>query len=680
VAVRDRYVKKTKPRSGGTAPWWNAACSKAFEYKQKTFPSRFEKPGKYQHALRCSRSAQRRAFRKYQLKLKKRLQTMTNSDRNFWSLAKEIAGFDTEQGGAVPNVNDLAESFALKMSNGAEDNADFYQPQDNRTMPLKSFKIRFPRVLHCLQRIDASKASNGVGNPFLKECADVLAPAVDSLFKLVVRKGVFPADWKIAAVTAVHKRAAVRDPKNYRPISVLNNLSSIFEGVVSPQLSKWVASFTPDCQFGFTVGYGCADYGAALSFVISDCLERRGEGILITTDVKGAFDRSWWAMLKVKFKARGMSGKALRLMRSYLYRRHLKVISKGKSSELKEIFSGVPQGGKWSTDLWNFDVNELDHAISDDGELFCYADDNAIWYEVTEENRRFILQVINTDLQAVANWAGYNKTTFEHSKTFAQVFSRRSNPFDPYGLIFFENHEVEVTSVQKVVGYTLDSKLTWGPMVHGLAVKARKRLAALTRLSRMLDSDNLKTLYTMFIRSIMEYGNLAWMGAAESHLSQLDRVQAAAERVGGFTIEPLSARRSAATVAFALKLMQGRAKGPLKRFIPALEEKLVPDAAHRSVRSKKYGWLFPEYTRHNSLDVYRRGFWGVLPQIWATIPQELIEHGRCTGWLKIKSTCVKFIITGIMPKVPKKRESEWITNLTNLNIYAPVFTPTVLCA
>jgi hypothetical protein len=183
-------------------------------------------------------------------------------------------------------------------------------------------------------------------------------------------------------------------------------------------------------------------------------------------------------MIKQKLKARGMKGRAFRLMKSYLYKRFLQVVSNGKASDLKEIFSGVPQGGKWSVDLWNFDVNEIDLAISDDGSLFCYADDNFIWYEVTEENRRFILQVINTDPAVLANWASNNKTKFEHSKTYAQVFSRKSNPIDPYGMLFFENHEVEVVGVQKVVGHTLDSKLTWAPMVDALATKARKRLAA----------------------------------------------------------------------------------------------------------------------------------------------------------------------------------------------------------
>jgi len=92
-------------------------------------------------------------------------------------------------------------------------------------------------------------------------------------------------------------------------------------------------------------------------------LERRGEGIAIATDVKGAFDRSWWAMIKKKLKKRGMKGRALKLAKSYLYKRFLRVISRGKASKLKQIFSGVPQGGKLSTDLWNFDVNEIDTAM-----------------------------------------------------------------------------------------------------------------------------------------------------------------------------------------------------------------------------------------------------------------------------------------------------------------------------
>jgi hypothetical protein len=44
-------------------------------------------------------------------------------------------------------------------------------------------------------------------------------------------------------------------------------------------------------------GTGTDDYGSALTLEILKTLDQRGEGILISLDVKGAFDRVWWARL-----------------------------------------------------------------------------------------------------------------------------------------------------------------------------------------------------------------------------------------------------------------------------------------------------------------------------------------------------------------------------------------------
>ena len=291
---------------------------------------------------------------------------MKNSDRNFWNLTKEIAGLDTSKSGAVPDVDELAQHFAKKMSNGAGCDAEYYSPPDDHRVPLSSLRIRFKRVLRCLRRVDPDKASNGIGTSFLHHCADELAPAVDSLFKQIVRESLYPSVWKIGNITGAHKRGSVKVPANYRPIQVLDNLSSVFEEVISPQIKAWISAFTLDSQYGFSEKCGTLDYGAALTFTIGDCLERRGEGILITTDVKGAFDRSWWNMIKVKFKARGMRGRALKLLKSYLYKRFIRVVSAVGVSKAIEIFSSVPQGGKLSTDLWNFDCNDIEHAISED--------------------------------------------------------------------------------------------------------------------------------------------------------------------------------------------------------------------------------------------------------------------------------------------------------------------------
>ena len=67
---------------------------------------------------------------------------------------------------------------------------------------------------------------------------------------------------------------------------------------MSPQFTKWIAKFIPKLQFGFLKGVGTREYGCTLMFKMLIVLERRGEGILISLDVKGAFDRVWWAGLK----------------------------------------------------------------------------------------------------------------------------------------------------------------------------------------------------------------------------------------------------------------------------------------------------------------------------------------------------------------------------------------------
>ena len=130
-----------------------------------------------------------------------------------------------------------------------------------------------------------------------------------------------------------------------------------FESTIDEQLDVWISNFIPKSQFGLVKGTGTDDYGAALSLKIMECLDRslRGEGMLISFDVKGAFDRVWWARLKDRLRAKGLARKALKLLHNYLHKRFLQVVHNGDhdKSSVKEIFSGVPQGAKWSPKFWD---------------------------------------------------------------------------------------------------------------------------------------------------------------------------------------------------------------------------------------------------------------------------------------------------------------------------------------
>ena len=98
-------------------------------------------------------------------------------------------------------------------------------------------------------------------------------------------------------ITALHKKGSVKLPKNFCPVQVLMGISTIFEGNIEPQFTRWIMHFIPDVQFGFIPGCGTDEYGAAVVFVIQSCLEKkgadnkRGEGILIS--------RMWLELLTV---------------------------------------------------------------------------------------------------------------------------------------------------------------------------------------------------------------------------------------------------------------------------------------------------------------------------------------------------------------------------------------------
>ena len=231
------------------------------------------------------------------------------------------------------------------------------------------------------------------------------------------------------------------------------NISVIFEKTIHPQLYAWIAKFIPVTQFGFLKGVGSREYGCTLMFKMLSVLERRGEGILISLDVKGAFDRVWWAFLKVKLEARGMQGRALALIKNYLYKRFLQVVCQGDISELLEIFFGVPQGAVWSPSFWDFDIADLPQEISSEGDDFSFADDCGLWYEITEDNRDMITSIINLDLENLVKWGDKNRTTFEPEKTTFTIISRKKYIYMFIDLLAGKDHANHIATKRDIKGW-----------------------------------------------------------------------------------------------------------------------------------------------------------------------------------------------------------------------------------
>ena len=89
-------------------------------------------------------------------------------------------------------------------------------------------------VFSALCILDSNKAvgADFICNKVLKECALSLCEPLSRLFNLYFTQCIFPATWKGANVVPLFKKENRHLVSNYRPVSLLSNLSKVMEKVV----------------------------------------------------------------------------------------------------------------------------------------------------------------------------------------------------------------------------------------------------------------------------------------------------------------------------------------------------------------------------------------------------------------------------------------------------------------
>ena len=112
-------------------------------------------------------------------------------------------------------------------------------------------------ILKEILNLDASKACQDTDVPtkILKENADIFADFLHASFNEFVKKLEFPSVLKQANITPVFKKGERECKNNYRPVSILSNVSKIFERIIFRQISYYMDSFFSKYQCRFREGY-----------------------------------------------------------------------------------------------------------------------------------------------------------------------------------------------------------------------------------------------------------------------------------------------------------------------------------------------------------------------------------------------------------------------------------------
>ena len=104
---------------------------------------------------------------------------------------------------------------------------------------------------------DVSKACQDTDIPskIIKENADIFASFLHSSFNASVTNSEFPSLLKQANITPVFKKGERYSKDNYRPVSVLPNVSKKFDRCMFRQTNEYMDVFLSRHQCGFRKGY-----------------------------------------------------------------------------------------------------------------------------------------------------------------------------------------------------------------------------------------------------------------------------------------------------------------------------------------------------------------------------------------------------------------------------------------
>ena len=130
------------------------------------------------------------------------------------------------------------------------------------------------------------------------------------------REGVFPEQMKLAKVIPVHKGGTKTDRGNYRPISLLDTFSKIYERLMHTRILNFLEKNNSlyEDQYGFRPGRSCEHALLNAQNSLLESLNKRQISLLLLIDFSKAFDMVEHSILLKKIGTLRNKGPSFKLV------------------------------------------------------------------------------------------------------------------------------------------------------------------------------------------------------------------------------------------------------------------------------------------------------------------------------------------------------------------------------
>jgi hypothetical protein len=481
----------------------------------------------------------------------KKISTAKNSSSEMWRIINSVRNGKISRK-SIPKLN--TESGTLNEPREMAEflNDRFVNIRDKLDLPsaiapvssvqlMDSFEfiplVTEEKVVRILKALKPSSSAGLDNIPAIavKYCASVLGRPLAYILNRSFSSGEFPRVLKLARVTPIHKGGERSDPDNYRPISILPAISKVLERHVHTVLYEYLEKnkLIADSQFGFRKNRSTTKALIDYFEHIIDGLEN-GRHVLGTfLDMSKAFDCVDTEVLLGIMADYGITGSALTWFRTYLLERYqvvqIRAPVKGHiklfQSEEKMLVGGVPQGSILGPLLFLLYVNGLSKIgsfrtiqFADDTSLVCVAEsaesvemDNFIAANGLSQHITHLGLKVNESKTVLMNFSLVGRNAAASSLLLNTVVLNESNS-------------------AKLLGMTVDSKLSWALHVERLCGELSSAIFLLRRLSTYCDASTLRVAYFSTVHAKLCYGIALWGGCSAANMTKVLRVQKRAVR------------------------------------------------------------------------------------------------------------------------------------------------------
>lgn len=450
---------------------------------------------------------------------------MTNNIKSNWKILNKLIGKNKSKNTinelvynnrAVTGNLDIAEAFAQNYK-------ELYQHIDVKK--INQYKNIETDVMKEITEEDVIKLFKTLPNKYTKTELDIpsflwkkisfiISKFIVMHIKASYKNSTFPDIMKNSEIIPIFKKGDRLLPDNYRPISILPNLSKIYEKIILRMINEHIENnnILPNSQYAFRKNHSTKDAMLDLRLKLEENFNNRQKSCIIMLDLSKAFDRVSHNTLIKKLLQLRFPTNLVNLIISYLTDRKYCVKLDNYKSKLYNIQKGVPQGSILGPILYSIYVCDFNKAINQ--YIVQYADDTTI--VVNFNSKKELSEKVTKLYKDVIDYLDEHNLTLNTDKTEIMISNETEKSIVNFG------KEIKTQKTCKFLGMYVNNDLSYTENIQYLTKKLRSTLPLMYNIRNKLTFDIKKVIYFNLIYSKIIY-SAPFLASNKIHTKILDK-------------------------------------------------------------------------------------------------------------------------------------------------------------